>query len=160
MPRSRTHTRPRLLTTGFQLVTLLGCLAVPLAEAEHPAPDRSRDARHGVRVTRDERGAVLYVMRENLRSVHQILEATHRGAFDEARMHAQASMQARSRLRAADAFPLDTPRLWAELGRAADEQLESVGFGGDSDRERIWTELGGTTRVCNDCHRRYRLDLR
>ena len=139
------------------LLLVAGATLVPLPAARPSAAATDGDPRRAIAASEPQREAVLYVMRENLRSVYRMLEAADRGAFAEVQRHATASGDVRGVHKAADAFPVDTPRLWSELGRAADQQLLAVGDAAEPSKRATWRALGTASATCVDCHRRYRL---
>lgn len=123
-----------------------------------PVSSDASDPRRPIETTHAQRTAVLWVMRENVRSIHQMLAAQAQGEPKRVAALAAAASDARNDQRARDAFPDGAPRLWSELGRQADTRLVGLADPPMTTSTELWAGLGHAMEACVDCHVRYRLE--
>ena len=157
--RRRTPTHEWVMAAAMWTLTGL-VLGISLwgQSAATPASVPPSDPRRPIQATLAQRTAVLWVMRENLRSIHQMLAAQAQGQHERVVALAAAASDARNDQRARDAFPDGAPRLWSELGRQADTRLVGLAQQPLNTAPELWTGLGHAMEPCVDCHVRYRLE--
>ena len=127
----------------------------PAAQVMVPADD----AREGIPVTLEERDVTMLVMRQNLESFHELLEAV--AAEDRPRVArlARAAVTVPGPGRRMRSLREKLPEGWRAMGQQVKVGYENLADAAETPDGDLVTPLTQTTAVCVACHARYRLDL-
>ena len=138
---------------GALAAVVAAALALGCVDREPGSPD----PRTAVRLSAEQRNAVLVEMRTMVVSVSSVLGAVARSDSEGIRSGAHASGTAAA---ADPALEKLLPAQWLQLAMATHHGFDSLAAAAGKGRDTVVARLGATTANCVSCHAIYRLAVR
>ena len=144
-----------VLSVGLWVPTVVG-LGVG-GSAQSGGVNTVDDGRTMVRVTADEYDIVGGVMRDNLRSVHQLLDAAARDDRAAVARLAQHAADTPGPARRSPSLAAKLPPQWRPMGREVHDQFRSLADAAADPQANLDGHLAQLTAACLACHDSLRL---